>query len=59
MKMVILRSQKRTKSISSSDAEPWCYLLICLVSNNETEKTNNCPVTINYVNKYVIVLQSM
>jgi hypothetical protein len=25
--------------------------------SNETDKTDNCPVTINYINKYLIVLQ--
>jgi hypothetical protein len=49
MKTVVLRTDERTKSNSFSDA-------ICLVSSNETDKTDNCPVTINYVNKYVIVL---
>jgi hypothetical protein len=39
MKTVILRTHKRTKSSSFPNTDP----------NNETDKTVNCPVTINYV----------
>jgi hypothetical protein len=53
MKTVILHTYKRTKSNSFSDALfrtltiiiPICWLLL--------DKTDNCPVTINYVNMYI------
>jgi hypothetical protein len=55
MKTVILRTHKRTKSNSFSD--PFFRTLTVAPSvglfskvGNETDKTDNCPVTINYVN---------
>jgi hypothetical protein len=55
MKMVILRTtHKRTKSnsLGTLTVAPSVGLF-----SNETDKTDNRPVTINYLNKYIIVLQ--
>jgi hypothetical protein len=53
MKTVVLRTHKRTKSDSFSDALFRTLAAICWSVNNENDKTDNCPVIINYV----IVLQ--
>jgi hypothetical protein len=47
MKTVILRTHKRTKSNSFSDADRGAICWSVQYVNNETNKTNNCPVTIN------------
>jgi hypothetical protein len=55
MKTAILRIHKRTKSNSFSDADRGAICWSDQEVSNETDKTDNCPV--NYVNKYIIVLQ--
>jgi hypothetical protein len=56
MKTVILHTRKRTKSNSFSDVL-FRTLTVAPSVSNETDKTHNCHVTINYVNKFLIVLQ--
>jgi hypothetical protein len=51
MKTVILLTHKRTKSNSFSDADRGAICWFVWYVNNETDKTYNCPVTTNYVNK--------
>jgi hypothetical protein len=57
VKTVILRTLQRTKSNSFSDADRGAIYWSVWQVNNESDKTDNCLVTINYVKKYVIVLQ--